>query len=80
MKVAISILLSFLATKAAWMILPVLICPPVAALLGWSFYKEGIQNGLCESSIRKLVYLAPLVVAICSFIWGMYLLNTEYNP
>lgn len=80
MKPVVSVLLSFIAASSAWLILPVLIFPPIAAVLGWSFYKEGFQHGLCESSLGKLLHLLPLLIAVSSFIWGMYLLNTEYKP
>jgi len=78
-KALASLLLSFLTLITFALVLPLFVLPPIAAWLGWSFYRQGARNGACVSLPGKLTHLLPLLAAIASFAWGMWMMATQYN-
>ena len=78
-KAIASLFLSFLAINLVWLGLTLFVLPPIAAWLGWSFYQQSARNNAFTHPIGRLVHLLPLLAAIASFVWGMWILNTGYN-
>lgn len=58
---------------------PLFVLPPIAAWLGWSFYRRGVRSGACDSMPGKLAHLLPLLAAMASFAWGMWMMATQYS-
>lgn len=79
MKAPISIFLSFLAVKAVWLGFPALILALIAAIFGLAYYREEIRHQAHASGFRKYLNLAPATIALGSFGWILWLMNSGYK-
>ena len=78
-KAIVSLCLSFISVFLVWLILPVFVLPPIAALLGGMFFWQSNCRRGYTFLLCKLVHLVPLAVAVSVFIWGMWLIETGYR-
>ncbi len=79
MKAALSLCASMGAVLLLWLLLPLLVLPPVAAYLGWLHYKDERAAGKHRNRTRRLISMVPMAVAAASLTLGFYILNTQYR-
>ncbi len=71
--------LSMLGYFTIFLGLPMFILQPVAAVLGLKAYCAFVQRNANAKIISRAFAALPLIIAIAVFVFGFWLLNTEYN-
>jgi hypothetical protein len=77
---AISLLLTVISLFTFWLVIPMLVLPPLAFFLGLKSYRTEKARKLSATSLSKLVSLFPMVAAAVAFIFEFYVMNTQYRP
>lgn len=79
MMAALSLLCSFLAVFTVWLILPIFIFGPLAIYFGWKSYKRA-RTRLPQMSLgRRLLALAPMLIAIATMPGTIMIISTGYR-
>lgn len=76
---ALSLALSILTFFTAWLMLPVLILPPLAFYVGYKAYKARRRQPGPYSLAGKLLSVFPMTFAAATFVLLFYMINTGYN-
>ena len=76
---ALSLALSTLTFFTAWLMLPVLILPPLAFYVGYKAYKARRRLPGPYSLAGKLLSILPMAFAVTTFALLFYMINTGYN-
>ena len=76
---ALSLALSILTFFTAWLMLPVLILPPLAFYVGYKAYKARRRRPGPYSLAGKLLSIFPMAFAVATFVLLFYMINTGYN-
>jgi hypothetical protein len=63
-----------------WLVVPLLVLPPIGLVLGFRSYRQFKQANSTGSVLQLLFELVPMAFAAAVFVFGFYLLNTQYNP
>ncbi len=74
-----SLALSVLTYLTAFLMLPVLIFPPIAFFLGVKSYRAGGRRLPARSGKAKLVAALPMLFAVTTFVLLLTLINTGYR-
>jgi hypothetical protein len=75
----LSLVFTLLSVFTFWLVIPLFILPPLGAYCGYRFYRMQTQLHRPIGLFRKLLYMAPLLLAIAAFPLELYVLNTEYR-
>lgn len=76
---ALSLALSILTFFTAWLMLPVVILPPLAFYAGYKAYKARRRRPGPYSFTSKLLSIFPMAFAIATFLLLLYAINTGYK-
>jgi hypothetical protein len=76
---AISLLLTVMSLFTYWLVIPMLVLPPLAFLLGLKSYRTVTAKSL-STSLSKLISLFPMVAAVMAFLFEFYVMNMLYRP
>ena len=75
-----SVLLSLLSLPLLWLVLPILVMPPLALLLGWMGFKRAVlQATEPVSAIMAVLYALPMVLAVVVLVAELWIMNTGYK-
>lgn len=75
----ISLFLTVLSVFTFWLVVPLFILPPLAAYVGYRYYRQQSQHHRPVSGFRRLLCLMPMLLAIVAFLLELYIFNTEYR-
>lgn len=63
-----------------WLVIPLLVMPPIGFVLGFRSYRQFKRINLTDSTLQKLLALVPMAFAVIILMLGIFVLNTQYNP
>lgn len=76
---ALSLALSILTFFTAWLMLPVVILPPLAFYAGYKAYQQRRRRPGPYSLTGKLLSIFPMAFAVATFVLLFYAINTGYK-
>jgi hypothetical protein len=76
---AISLLLSMLGLFTIFLVIPIFILQPIATILGFKSYREFVRRNPNAAFVSRAIAALPLIIAIAVFVFGFWLLSTQYN-
>lgn len=79
MKAALFLLFSFLAVLTVWLILPIFIFRPLAIYFGWKSCKQARVHLPQMRVHRRLLALAPLLIATVTMPGMMVVVSSGYR-
>ena len=77
---AISLLLTVISLFTYWLVMPMLVLPPIAFFLGLKSYRTDRARNLSATKLSKLISLLPMAAAVGAFTFEFYVMNTLYRP
>lgn len=77
---AVSFLLTLMSLYTFFLVLPMLVLPPLAFFLGLMSYKADKVKNPTLTGLPKLVSLFPMAASVAAFLYEFYIMNTRYRP
>lgn len=74
-----SLALTALAVLTAWLLIPILVLPPLAFYFGYQAYRRRHDGRVRTSVGAKLVSAIPMLLAGSVFFFGIFLITTQYR-
>jgi len=75
----LSLLFSVLTIWTGWLLLPMFLFGPLAIYLGWKSYKQTRTRTPLMGPGRRLLALAPMLIAIAAIPGAFVFLNATYR-
>ncbi len=75
-----SVVCSAMGFVLLWLVIPLLVLPPIGFVLGFRSYRKFRQASPTSTVLPQLLALVPMTFAVAVFVLGFYLFNTQYNP
>jgi hypothetical protein len=76
---ALSILVTVVSLFTFWLVVPMLVLPPLAFFLGLKSYRASKLENATPSSLSEFLSLAPMVLAVAALLFEIYAITTMYR-
>lgn len=77
--IALSLLLTVISLFTFWLVVPLFVLPPLAFCCGYKAYVAWRGQAIQPVVTEKLLWMAPMLLAVAAFVFELYVMNTEYR-